>query len=807
MVSEETIRGVWGGGGSKVTSSHGVAAHAVLRAIDLAASSDDATAAAGAEPGSSATTAAPHKSSSRPLGRQKSTGTGKSETLSDGKDGKAAGTVEAGAATTGLGAKEASATLPSKETIVQGLRSQVAASEEFVGDCVLRLSGTSSDRRDMLAVLRCLSVHRGHHDAIHKHEAALSPGLVGALAEPALAKDAAFAICSLAFRSGARPRGVVPSLFTTQLAPRAVRGLQNLLQHAQDPRARVGAVMALCRLSQLEETVGTELSLGTAETVAPVLVGMVKKQTPASLFEAAVAVSAFAGDPVTRPILLREGLVPALVACLGPHNLPPVIQQALRALQNLVNAEDARENLLASGGLKDIVRLATCVDEKFARYAVGCIANTVTSQNARLQLVEERAQGWLLPLTYSSELRIRLNACRAIGVLLTEPTVVSDENTAEARGRLLDLATSNSVRTISQGLWWNEGNIDDFSRILGFSVRDDCVQEPQLECFGAFMVANATCMARSLGVVKEAPGLLEQLQGLLQSLPGRLAATMSLAAYALANLGVDVPLCDLKRVTLHQPTAADDAHRGVGADVSSWSVSQVGDWLRRAGLEALQRPFAANSIDGQTLQLLHDASSPQGGAGSGSIWQQCAIQHLWSKVLNTSSLGTCSKFHAALTKLLDASTLTDASRQDQWDVFISYRRSNGSQLASLLKIHLQNRGLRVFLDVEQLGVGAFDDALLDNLHRSKAVVVVLTEGSLDRTLTEAAGSDWMRTEINTSLTLSKRIVPVLFEFQFPSELPSDIADITRYNGVHWPHLWQDAAIDRILAFLTSHGPQ
>ena len=35
------------------------------------------------------------------------------------------------------------------------------------------------------------------------------------------------------------------------------------------------------------------------------------------------------------------------------------------------------------------------------------------------------------------------------------------------------------------------------------------------------------------------------------------------------------------------------------------------------------------------------------------------------------------------------------------DVFISYRRSNGSQLASLLRTHLEIRKFSVFLDVDR----------------------------------------------------------------------------------------------------------
>merc|ERR1711974_283150 len=42
------------------------------------------------------------------------------------------------------------------------------------------------------------------------------------------------------------------------------------------------------------------------------------------------------------------------------------------------------------------------------------------------------------------------------------------------------------------------------------------------------------------------------------------------------------------------------------------------------------------------------------------------------------------------------------SLEKSLDVFISYRRSNGSQLASLLKVHLEIRQLSVFLDVDRL---------------------------------------------------------------------------------------------------------
>ena len=41
------------------------------------------------------------------------------------------------------------------------------------------------------------------------------------------------------------------------------------------------------------------------------------------------------------------------------------------------------------------------------------------------------------------------------------------------------------------------------------------------------------------------------------------------------------------------------------------------------------------------------------------------------------------------------------------DVFISYRRSNGSQLASLLKVYLESRQFSVFLDIDRFVIKSY----------------------------------------------------------------------------------------------------
>lgn len=77
------------------------------------------------------------------------------------------------------------------------------------------------------------------------------------------------------------------------------------------------------------------------------------------------------------------------------------------------------------------------------------------------------------------------------------------------------------------------------------------------------------------------------------------------------------------------------------------------------------------------------------------------------------------------------------------DVFVSYRRSNGSQLASLLKVHLQLRGFSVFIDVERLEAGKFDNNLLQSIQKARHFLLVLTPNALDRCLGDSEQKDWV----------------------------------------------------------------
>ncbi|XP_013411305.1 sterile alpha and TIR motif-containing protein 1 isoform X8 [Lingula anatina] len=143
------------------------------------------------------------------------------------------------------------------------------------------------------------------------------------------------------------------------------------------------------------------------------------------------------------------------------------------------------------------------------------------------------------------------------------------------------------------------------------------------------------------------------------------------------------------------------------------------------------------------------------------------------------------------------------------DVFISYRRSNGSQLASLLKVHLQLRGLTVFLDIERLRAGKFDMNLLTSVKNAKNFVLVLTPGSLDRCLGDDDQRDWVHKEIVAALESACNIIPVMDNFHWPASetMPEDMRAVSFFNGIRWIHDYQDACVDKLERFIRGEGAE
>ncbi len=233
-------------------------------------------------------------------------------------------------------------------------------------------------------------------------------------------------------------------------------------------------------------------------------------------------------------------------------------------------------------------------------------------------------------------------------------------------------------------------------------------------------------------------------------------------------------------------------------DISKQDDENIGVWLTGVSntLSSYKVDFIRHGVSRSLLPHLTDAALQELGVHSGLDRLKLLL------AVDALSSGDSDQPDSAFT--------SPVKKRSGCDVFISYRRTNGSQLASLLKVHLQVRGLSVFLDVEELGSGKFDDAILSTISRSSNLLMVLSAGALDRCIGDSIMQDWVHRELACALQHNVQIIPILTEqFQWPkkTDLPEDIQPVCSQNGVPWSHEYQDACVDKIVNFLHLPTPR
>lgn len=139
-----------------------------------------------------------------------------------------------------------------------------------------------------------------------------------------------------------------------------------------------------------------------------------------------------------------------------------------------------------------------------------------------------------------------------------------------------------------------------------------------------------------------------------------------------------------------------------------------------------------------------------------------------------------------------------------YDIFISYRRKGaGAGVAGEIQAKLENRGFKVFLDVDEIGSGRFPDQIKLAIEECRDFILVLAPGTLDRCVEEG---DWVRREIEEAEQLGKNIVGVALPgFNMPSSdsLPSSMCDIPTRQVFLWTHEYRVASFEKIVENLVS----
>lgn len=137
----------------------------------------------------------------------------------------------------------------------------------------------------------------------------------------------------------------------------------------------------------------------------------------------------------------------------------------------------------------------------------------------------------------------------------------------------------------------------------------------------------------------------------------------------------------------------------------------------------------------------------------------------------------------------------------KYDIFISYRRT-ASETATLIAEKLRSFGYRVFLDVETLNSGKFNEQLLAEIAQCKDFLVVLPENALDRC---ADPDDWVRKEVCCAMDNGKNIIPIMLRgFTWPDPMPEGMEELRNYQAVTAAsHEYFDLSMQRLAGYLRS----
>uniref|UniRef100_A0AAG5DBE3 ADP-ribosyl cyclase/cyclic ADP-ribose hydrolase n=1 Tax=Anopheles atroparvus TaxID=41427 RepID=A0AAG5DBE3_ANOAO len=500
------------------------------------------------------------------------------------------------------------------------------------------------------------------------------------------------------------------------------------------------------------------------------------------------------------------------------------------------HSEDTCSNVIRLGGLDAVLFECRKNDVETLRHCAGALANLSLYGGAENQeaMINRKVPSWLFPLAFHNDENIKYYACLAIVVLvankeieaeviksgtlnLVEPFVTS-HNPSE-------FAKSNLAHAHGQSKHWLQRLVPVLS-----SKREEA---RNLAAFHFCMEAGIKKEQGNTNIFKEI-GAIEPLIRVASS-PNAIASKF--AAQALRLIGEEVP------------------HK-LSQQVPLWSIEDVREWVKQIGFGEYEQSFYDSKVDGDLLLQLQEANLRDDiGIRNGiqRIRFERELQNL-KKMADYSSrdpdclhtflyrigpeytIYTYSLLNAGVdieslrdldddqlmltcgikntihrVRILNAIKLSDSipsfrSEQNSekiLDVFVSYRRSNGSQLASLLKVHLELRGFSVFIDVERLEAGKFDNNLLQSIRHAKHFLLVLTPDALDRCVEDVECKDWVHREIVAALNSDCNIIPIIDNFQWPEpeKLPEDMRGVCHFNGVRWIHDYQDACVDKLERYI------
>ncbi|RZC34291.1 sterile alpha and TIR motif-containing protein 1, partial [Asbolus verrucosus] len=542
-----------------------------------------------------------------------------------------------------------------------------------------------------------------------------------------------------------------------------------------------------------------------------------------------------------RAHVVEHGLdkvVNVACVCTKNANSVPHSRVGTGILEHLFkHSEETCSDVVRLGGLDALLFECRKSDVETLRHCAGALANLSLYGGAENQeaMIKRKVPMWLFPLAFHNDDNIKYYACLAITVLVANAEIEAEVLQSGTLGLVEPFVTSHTPSEFAKSnLAHAHGQSKTWLKHLVPVLSSKREEARNLAAFHFCMEAGIKKQQGNTNIFAEI-GAIESLKK-VASCPNAVASKY--AAQALRLIGEEVP------------------HK-LSQQVPLWSAEDVEEWVKQIGFAQYSPSFVESRVDGDLLlQLTEDNLRDDIGLTNGIKRKRFTreLQKL-KKMADYTSRDTANintflqnmgpEFSIYTYSLLNAGVetkealrnisedqllnecgimnsihrfrimegikqlknglenLNEDSMDKSLDVFVSYRRSNGSQLASLLKVHLQLRGFSVFIDVERLEAGKFDNNLLQSIQKAKHFLLVLTPNALERCIGDAERKDWVHREIVAALQAQCNIIPIIDNFQWPEadELPEDMRQVCHFNGVRWIHDYQDACVDKLERFM------
>lgn len=134
------------------------------------------------------------------------------------------------------------------------------------------------------------------------------------------------------------------------------------------------------------------------------------------------------------------------------------------------------------------------------------------------------------------------------------------------------------------------------------------------------------------------------------------------------------------------------------------------------------------------------------------------------------------------------------------EVFVSYRRTGGREVARNVTERLSLKGINTFFDYDSLRDGKFNDQIFEAIDQCNDFILILSENALDRCINP---DDWVRHEILYAIEKKKHIILLVVEgfVDFPAIFPEELNELRSIQFHYLDNRFYEESIKNLIGDL------